>query len=85
MFSTKAVASFGKRKKKSVHRTTVSGPARVLKAEWSAIAKDIRAASAAVHEMRASGITLTVQNGRFRRAKGDRSLREIGYRGPLLK
>ena len=86
--STKAVIAFvrrEKKKKKAIHRTTVSGPSHVLKAEWAAIEKNIRAESAALGEVSASRIALTVKNGRFRRAKRGDALPALGLRVPNLK
>ena len=84
-FTTKAVTAFDKKKKKAVHRTTVSGTASSLKADWKWIEKNIRTESATLAEVRSSRIELSVKNGRFRRRRRNDSLAKQGARVPVFK
>lgn len=63
----KTVTARDSRTKKKLQSTTVSGPARELKADWKAIEESIRAATAELHEIRAARVSLQVKSGLVRR------------------
>lgn len=81
----KAVTSIDRKTKKSIHRTTVSGPASLLKADWKAIEKSIWTETAALCDISVSRIELTVKNGRFRRQGRAEAQNALGAPVPLLK